>query len=296
VIVCIIETVMLKSMAVSQWICMVPIIALIMGLYAGLTVYLGFPIILLRGITIQKLGFLNAMAGGLLGYLFVEVATELVEKPEELAREGLWVDYTAFALTTSVSFLGTLILLSHIERRIKRSKASWSRLGYRLDPVSLSTMLAVGLGIHNLGEGLGIGSALAMANLGLASLLSVGFAIHNATEGFAIAAPLLAMRIINDGGVDLGGLWRRLLVLGAVAGLPTTVGALVLSSVNPSELLMMNALAVSAASIIYAVFNVNISALGQLRGEPIKFWVGIFLGIAIAILVETALAILNINI
>ncbi|ABW02799.1 ZIP family metal transporter [Caldivirga maquilingensis] len=279
---------------------MVPLIALIMGLYAGLTVYLGFSIVLLRRISMQRLGFMNAIAGGLLGYLFVELAMELVEKSEELASEGLWWDYTVFIITTSISLLCTLALLSYIERRIKRNKASWSRLGYRLDPSSLSTLLAVGLGIHNLGEGLGIGSALALTNLGLAALLSIGFAVHNATEGFAISAPLLASRVINDSGdTDAKyplNLPRRLLVLGAVAGLPTTIGALALSAVKPNELLIMNALAVSSASIIYATFNVSISALGQLKEEPFKFWLGIFLGVVLAILVETILAILNINI
>jgi len=69
-----------------------------MGLYAGLTVYLGFAILAIRNISRERLGMLNAMAGGLLGYLFAEISVELVEKPEEMAMEGRWLDYTQYML------------------------------------------------------------------------------------------------------------------------------------------------------------------------------------------------------
>ena len=51
-------------------------------------------------------------------------------------------------------------------------------------------MIALGIGLHNLGEGLAIGSAYAIGELALGAFLVVGFAIHNTTEGFAIVAPL----------------------------------------------------------------------------------------------------------
>jgi Na+/proline symporter len=69
-----------------------------MGLYAGLTVYLGFAILAIRNISRERLGMLNAMAGGHLGHLFAEISVELVEKPEEMAREDRWLDYTQYML------------------------------------------------------------------------------------------------------------------------------------------------------------------------------------------------------
>ena len=55
-------------------------------------------------------------------------------------------------------------------------------------------MIAIGIGLHNLGEGLAIGSAYAIGELALGAFLVVGFAIHNTTEGFAIVAPLTRER------------------------------------------------------------------------------------------------------
>ena len=51
-------------------------------------------------------------------------------------------------------------------------------------------MIAIGIGLHNMGEGLAIGSAYALGELALGAFLVVGFAIHNTTEGLAIVAPL----------------------------------------------------------------------------------------------------------
>ena len=52
-------------------------------------------------------------------------------------------------------------------------------------------MIALGIGLHNLGEGLAIGSAFALGEAALGSFLVIGFTLHNITEGIGIAAPLL---------------------------------------------------------------------------------------------------------
>lgn len=282
------------------------LLGITMGLYAGLTVYLGFAILAIRRISRERLGMLNAMAGGLLGYLFAEISVELVEKPEEMAKEGMWLDYTIYAITTSAALIATLLILAYIERRLKAKSTAareWAKLGLRMDPWILSLLLSIGLGIHNLGEGLGIGSAISTEDLGLAILLSIGFAIHNVTEGFAISSPLLAVRLaktIPDGEqtvvIASRELVTRLLILGLIAGGPTAVGALILSSTPPNELIINVAMTSAAASIIYSVFNMNLSAMGQLRGDPVKFWLSIFLGFLLAIAVETALAAMNLPI
>jgi zinc transporter, ZIP family len=58
-------------------------------------------------------------------------------------------------------------------------------------------MIAVGIGLHNLGEGLAIGSAYALGELALGTFLVIGFALHNTTEGIAIVAPLATQRVIE---------------------------------------------------------------------------------------------------
>ena len=54
----------------------------------------------------------------------------------------------------------------------------------------LALLIAIGIGLHNFGEGLAIGSAFALGEAALGTLLIVGFTLHNTTEGLAIIAPL----------------------------------------------------------------------------------------------------------
>ena len=79
----------------------------------------------------------------------------------------------------------------------------------------LALLIAIGIGLHNLGEGLAIGSAYAVGALALGAFLVVGFAIHNTTEGLAIVSPLADER---PGLPQLAG-------LGLVAGAPAILGA-----------------------------------------------------------------------
>jgi zinc transporter ZupT len=87
-------------------------------------------------------------------------------------------------------------------------------------------MIAVGIGLHNLGEGLAIGSAYAIGALALGAFLVIGFALHNTTEGLAIVAPLAAGERPS---------LARLAALGVIAGAPAILGAFVGASVTNPE-------------------------------------------------------------
>jgi ZIP family zinc transporter len=93
----------------------------------------------------------------------------------------------------------------------RRAKASAARAS----GAQLSLLVAVGIGLHNLGEGLAIGTSYATGALALGVFLVVGFALHNTTEGLAIVAPIAHDRPR----------WRRLVMLGLVAGAPAILGA-----------------------------------------------------------------------
>ena len=109
--------------------------------------------------------------------------------------------------------------------------------------------MAVGIGLHNLGEGLAIGSAYAIGSLALGAALVVGFALHNTTEGLAIVAP-----VAKDGGEARGRL-RRLALLGLVAGAPAIVGAWFgASAYNPSLAALM--FGVGAGAIAQVVVQI----------------------------------------
>src|SRR4029077_9501645 len=81
----------------------------------------------------------------------------------------------------------------------------------------MSMMIAIGLGLHNLSEGLAIGQAYGWGNASLGLLLVVGFGVHNATEGFWIAGPLAGYPVS----------WQSLGLLGLVGGGPTLLGTII---------------------------------------------------------------------
>src|SRR6185312_15453289 len=92
--------------------------------------------------------------------------------------------------------------------------------GYRA-----ALLVAIGIGLHNLGEGLAIGSAYAVGELALGTALVVGFALHNTTEGLAVVAPLANTR---PSLITLTG-------LGALAGAPAILGAVLGATVSSTE-------------------------------------------------------------
>jgi ZIP family zinc transporter len=195
------------------------------GLMALLGVYVGvIPIALgmlwlpwLRRIPPGWLRALMALTIGLLGFLAIDATLEGLE----LAGDG------AQALGGSaLVFLGAAVAylaltgvgewLSDRQARAASAGASGGRL---------ALMIAVGIGLHNLGEGLAIGTSYATGALALGAFLVVGFALHNTTEGLAIVAPMAQTR------APVG----RLLGLGLLAGAPAIVGAWIgASAFNPS--------------------------------------------------------------
>ncbi len=101
----------------------------------------------------------------------------------------------------------------------------------------LALLVAIGIGLHNLGEGLAIGSAYAVGALALGTFLVIGFALHNTTEGLAIVAPLAG------GTPSLG----RLAGLGLIAGAPAIPGAWIgFAAFNPSVAALLFGVGVGA--------------------------------------------------
>jgi ZIP family zinc transporter len=113
------------------------------------------------------------------------------------------------------------------EHSVRAAGLAASRaLGYRA-----AFLVALGIGLHNLGEGLAIGSAYAIGSLALGAALVVGFALHNTTEGLAIVAP-----VARQGRANVG----RLVLLGLLAGAPAVLGAWIgASAFDPSLAALM---------------------------------------------------------
>lgn len=144
---------------------------------------------------------LLALTLGLLTFLAIDATSEGIELAGELPSA-----YHGLTLFVGAALLAILTVLL-IERALAR-KAS--------PAFTLALLIAIGIGIHNLGEGLLIGSAFALGSLALGSALITGFAIHNVTEGPAIVAPLATSARER---------FMKLAVLAIIAGVPTVLGA-----------------------------------------------------------------------
>jgi ZIP family zinc transporter len=159
----------------------------------------------LRRAAPEWLAAFMALTAGLLAFLAVEALSEALELqaalPSALGGAGLVLLGVAF------SFL----FLSALSARIGASSGAAGVGG-----LALATLVAIGIGLHNLGEGLAIGSSFALGELALGTFFIVGFMIHNVTEGLGIAAPLSEGRGVS---------WRRLAVLVLLAGAPAILGA-----------------------------------------------------------------------
>jgi zinc transporter ZupT len=148
-----------------------------------------------------------ALTGGLLTFLAVEALSESLELqavlPGALGGPGLVV------LGVATSYLALTFLAQRL------GSGGGSR-GGTLGGLALAMLVAIGIGVHNLGEGLAIGTSFALGELTLGTFLIVGFMIHNVTEGLGIAAPAAEGRRPGIG---------RLVLLTLIAGAPTILGA-----------------------------------------------------------------------
>ena len=192
----------------------------LLGTYVGiLPVLLGMLLLpVLRRCGAIVVRALLAVTIGLLAFLALDGGVEGVELA--LAAGGPFGGASLVVLGAALAFL----LLSAIDRWLGGRRLALSR--GRASGLHLATTIALGIGLHNLGEGLAIGSAYAVGELALGAALVVGFALHNTTEGIAVVTPLTKERPRL----------LHLLALGLLAGAPAIVGAVLGAAVNNAEL------------------------------------------------------------
>ena len=190
----------------------------LLGLYVGvIPIVLGMTVLpVLRRVSPTVVRVLLALTVGLQAFLALDAGLDAIELGGRSAGA-----FGGPALVILGAGLGYLALTA--ADRILRARRE---RGGVVDGGRRAVMIAVGIGLHNLGEGLAIGSAYAVGELALGAFLVVGFALHNTTEGIAIVAPLATSR---PSLVQLAG-------LALLAGGPAIVGAVLGASVNNSEL------------------------------------------------------------
>ncbi len=208
----------------------------LLGAYVGvIPVFLGllwFPF--LRQVQERSFDFFMSLTVGLLAFLGVDALTEAFEVAGRLG--GPFKGVAVIVLGVAGSFLAMLA--------IGRQITGGDREGARAR-LALAYFVAVGIGLHNLGEGLAIGAAYALGEVALGAFLVLGFTIHNTTEGLAIVAPVTRDK------ARLG----HLAILGLVAGAPTIAGTWI-GGFTYSEPWALLFLGVGAGAIFQVVYEI----------------------------------------
>ena len=236
-------------------------IAGIIPVYLGLGVALMTRKVLNRG----RDTFLIGLSVGILLYLFFDVMHEAVELtgPRDF---GSWVILLG---SLFVSFIG-LVAFEQQGKRLTRGAGT---------PLFLPYMIALGMGLHNFGEGLAIGASYGQGQWVVSGLLVAGFALHNGTEGFGIVGP--------SGNHPLS--LKDIILLGLLAGGPTCLGT-VISGYGIAPYLSLSFYALAAGSLLYVI--VSLVALSYTAEHRLQTATGMFIGIGLMYTTGMALSLL----
>lgn len=234
----------------------------LVGLYVGIVpITLGmlwFPF--LRRIGARGMMFILSLTIGLLVYLAI----------------GTWLDANEFSQDLPAFWQGVpLVLFVAMIALGVLLAVGTGRKGSETTPLEVAYRIALGIGLHNLGEGLAIGAAFALGEAALGTFLILGFTLHNITEGIGIVAPVVR----NNPGL------RHFVLLILVSGGPAILGTWIGGfAFNP--VLATLFLAIGVGAILQVVWEVGklVSRDSTRLGLPLVNWVnltGVVVGIAL---------------
>jgi zinc transporter ZupT len=217
----------------------------LLGVYVGvLPILLGFLWLpFMRSLPQQWMDFWLSFTAGLLVFLGIDTFHEALEILERVP--ALFNGLMLIVLGGLGAFLGLVALDA---RLAARGGAGGTR------GAALALLVALGIGLHNLGEGLAIGAAYTLGEVALGAFLIVGFTVHNTTEGLAILAPVVRERVTL----------RQLAWLGALAGLPTVLGSWIgaFTYSDPLSLLFLGLGGGAIAQVVWIIFKGRAAATG----------------------------------
>jgi zinc transporter ZupT len=217
----------------------------LIGLYVGvIPIFLGiFWLPALRTLGKQWMTFLMAVTIGLLIFLGLDTLVEAMDQAAGVASA-----YQGVGLI-GIGAVATYMLLDMIGNS---KSAGHSETSQRF---SIAWRIAIGIGIHNLGEGLAIGAAYNLGEIALGTFLVVGFIIQNITEGLGIISPILRDR------PTIG----QLGLLGLIGGGPAIIGAWI-GGYAPSPFLAVLFLAIGTG----AIFQVAVEIAKMVQRDTLK--------------------------
>src|SRR6201987_6030861 len=229
----------------------------------------------MQGLSMNVRAALSALATGILVFLLWDVLSNAVEPMDTALHAHEWGRFSGLAALGIVGFCAGLMSLVYYDAWMK--KRAGRRASNLVGPgaaavdefdsrrwldlthpaVRLAFLHAIGIGVHNFGEGLAIGQAAASNEISLAVTLIIGFGLHNATEGFGICGPIT--------GEGTRPSWRFLGLLGVIGGGATVFGTL-LGQAWSSEAASVVFFAIAAGSILYVVQE--LFAVNRKYGHP----------------------------
>ena len=214
----------------------------LLGVYVGvIPVFLGLLWLpFLSGVSRRWVDFFLSFTVGLLLFLGVDALEGALELTGQVASAFQGVGLIV------IGVVGTPLVI--------HAASLMGRRGSEVGPLGLSALIAIGIGLHNLGEGLAIGSSYAVGEVALGTSLVFGFLLHNTTEGLGIVAPLARSR------PSLG----KLAALGLIAGVPTILGTWIGGfSYSPTATVLFLAIGAGAIVQVVAVLGRSMGSRGR---------------------------------
>jgi len=247
---------------------------IILGFIAGITVYLGaIPIVLFKTDNRKILGLLSTMAAGILLYLAMDIGSTAEELVIKYAKIETLEEFLIRLFATAFCLIGVWLAIQYSEKRFSEKIKNPSLV--------MASTASVGLGLHNVGEGVGIAAALLSGSVVSALLFTIGFAVHNATEGFGIVGSL---QLAKD--ILLKDKLKYTAILSAVAGLPVMLGSSIYYIGSLGDIYLSILYSAAAAAVVFAANRMIIYGSGRTIGYGMLFWIALFLGIALAFSTE----------
>ena len=234
----------------------------VIGAYVGIIpIMIGllwYPFI--RRLNTNKYNFFLSLTAGLLVFLGIDAVLE----SNEIISENVAAIFNGQVLIVMVVIVSFLVLLYTSETLTQRAAKKSVSTNYStsslsssvsttsqqqqelIKPLAISLMIAIGIGLHNFGEGLAISAAVLLGKAALGTFLIVGFTLHNTTEGWAIVAP-----VAKSGQVMI----RKMIVRGFIADATRIAGAWI-GGFLYSPLAAIIFLSVGAGAIFQVVYSI----------------------------------------